>query len=185
MVSDSTFICVLGVWHLLCVYVCAPCQCRSPQRASDPLELEVQMTVEPPGQFWDPNLSDLEGQPVPSLQFQALIDCSLVPEFVWLILSVFQSLVMVISKACRKIGAENDGTFRYARVPLPGNSDVSVRLHLALCGFWWFQVSMPSALSLLSRTTLLLSEETFEETFHLKSRRTHLDQFFSESILLR
>lgn len=140
---------------------------------------------EPPGQFWDPNLSDLEGQPVPSLQFQALIDCSLVPEFVWLILSVFQSLVMVISKACRKIGAENDGTFRYARVPLPGNSDVSVHLHLALCGFWWFQVSMPSALSLLSRTTLLLSEETFEETFHLKSRRTHLDQFFSESILLR
>lgn len=31
--------------HLLCVYVCAQCQCRSPQRASDPLELEVQTTV--------------------------------------------------------------------------------------------------------------------------------------------
>lgn len=31
--------------YLLCVYVCAQCQCRTPQRASDPLELGVQTTV--------------------------------------------------------------------------------------------------------------------------------------------
>lgn len=37
---------VFSVYGIFCVCnVCAPCQCSSPQRASDPLKLEVQMTV--------------------------------------------------------------------------------------------------------------------------------------------